>query len=75
MTPNSAIPTRPIVVYVSKLEREGRKPAWCAYTYWYSPSWKRGRCLTVEATTGTEAKKLAIAEAKRLDALGEWPGQ
>lgn len=59
---------RPFAVYVARHDRPGRKPLYMAYTYWFDPSWKCGRMFTVYATSGTEAKKIAIAMAKDEDA-------
>ncbi len=54
---------RKFTVGVFREERK-RSPLYRAYTIWFSPDWK-GCCVhTVEASRGTLAKHIAIAEHK-----------
>lgn len=46
-------------------ETPGRKPRYAAYTTWYSPEWKGCVEVVVEAESGAEAKRKAIADVKR----------
>jgi hypothetical protein len=51
-------------------EQRARGPSYRAYTTWFNPAWEGCRVFEVDATNGTEAKRMAIDIAKLADSAG-----